>query len=61
MNLYSNIKQEGGIKLNKLKEKMIYDKLSRVLTDYEHGNADEKDLYDMLVELQNNWSEITRG
>ena len=45
--------------MNKLKEKMIYDKLSRVLTDYEHGNADEKDLYDMLVELQNNWSEIT--
>lgn len=43
-------------------KKNIYDKLSRVLTDYE-GNgseekATEKDLYSMLVEIQNNWEAV---
>ena len=36
----------------------IYDELSRVLTDYEEKLADENDLYNMLVKIQNNWEEI---
>lgn len=35
----------------------IYDKLSRTLTDYESGVANEKDLYNMLVEVQNRWED----
>lgn len=35
----------------------IYDDLSRVLTDYEEGNADTTDLYDMLVTIQNRWED----
>lgn len=33
----------------------LYDELSRVLTDYEEDNCDTKDLYDMLVKIQNAW------
>ena len=33
----------------------IYDELSRALTDYEEDKADEQDLYNMLVKIQNNW------
>lgn len=33
----------------------LYDKLSRVLTDYEEDNCDVEDLYDMLAEIQNAW------
>jgi len=33
----------------------LYSKLTRVLTEYEEGEANEKDLYDVLVEIQNNW------
>lgn len=33
----------------------LYDKLSRVLTDYEEDNCDAEDLYDMLAEIQNAW------
>lgn len=36
-------------------KKEIYDKLCRVLTDYENDRCSEYDLYDMLVEIQNNW------
>lgn len=39
------------------KEK-IYDQLSAVLTDYENNETTEKDLYDMLVKIQNNWENI---
>lgn len=35
----------------------IYDKLSRVLTDYEEGACDAEDLYDMLVEIQTAWED----
>lgn len=37
----------------------IYDKLSRILTDYEHKKANENDLYNILVDIQNNWDFIT--
>lgn len=42
----------------------IYDKLCRILTDYEmpEDGADpitEDDLYEMLVEIQNNWEYLT--
>ena len=36
----------------------IYDELSRVLTDYEEGNADSGDLYLMLVKVQLNWEAV---
>lgn len=44
------------------KKKEIYDKLCRVLTEYEsHEIKDslaEFELYDMLVEIQNNWEDV---
>ena len=36
----------------------IYDMLSIVLTDFEEGRADDIDLYQMLVDIQNNWETI---
>ena len=30
----------------------IYNELSRVLTDYENNQANEKDLYNILVKIQ---------
>ena len=33
----------------------IYNELTRVLTEYEEGLADERDLYSILVKIQNNW------
>ena len=35
----------------------LYDKLCRLLTDYETGehSVDIKDFYFLLVEIQNNW------
>ena len=38
----------------------IYDKLSRVLTDYETNieGESEVELYEMLVEIQNNWESV---
>lgn len=33
----------------------IYNEVSRVLTDYENGDATTDDLYDTLVKVQNNW------
>lgn len=35
----------------------IYDELSRVLTDYENGEANGVDLYDMLCTIQNRWED----
>jgi hypothetical protein len=39
-------------------KKTIYDELCRVLTDYEHKRADSKDLYEMLVKIQNHWEDV---
>jgi hypothetical protein len=37
----------------------IYDKMCRLLTDYEEKNdVYPSDLYDMLVEIQNNWETV---
>lgn len=36
----------------------IYDRLSAVLTDYEMGEANAKDLYEMLTEIQNCWEDV---
>lgn len=36
----------------------LYDELSAVLTDYENDTASEKDLYDMLVKIQNHWEDV---
>lgn len=33
----------------------MYDELSRLLTEYENGEATEKDLYEMLVRIQTYW------
>lgn len=35
----------------------IYDEISRVLTDYEEGFADDTDLYNALVKVQNRWED----
>jgi hypothetical protein len=35
----------------------IYDELSRVLTDFENGEADELDLYKMLTIIQIRWED----
>lgn len=36
----------------------IYDEISKVLTDYEEGQATEKDLYNTLVRVQGEWENI---
>lgn len=46
----------------KLRKERLYDKISRLLTDYENPHecqesVTEKDLYDVLVEVQNCWAE----
>lgn len=38
-------------------KRMIYDELCRVLTDYEEGEGSEKELYSMLVKIQNRWED----
>ena len=35
----------------------IYDELSRVLTDFENGEANEADLYNMLTIIQIRWED----
>jgi len=40
------------------KKMEIYDELSRILTDYEEGEADANDLYAMLIKIQNNWETV---
>ena len=44
-------------KMNKF---LIYDELCHILTDYENGEANEKDLYKILVKIQNIWEFITK-
>ena len=39
-------------------KQMIYDELSKVLTDYENMEVFEDALYEMLVKIQNNWETI---
>jgi hypothetical protein len=39
-------------------KRTIYDELCRVLTDYEEKSADSKDLYEMLVKIQNRWEDV---
>lgn len=39
-------------------KEVIYDTLSRVLTNYEDGYATEEDLYYMLVDIQNRWESV---
>lgn len=39
-------------------KRTIYDELCRVLTDYEEKRADSKDLYEMLVKVQNRWEDV---
>lgn len=36
----------------------IYDELSRVLTEYEEGDASANALYETLVDIQNNWETV---
>ena len=38
-------------------KQMIYNELCKVLTDFEDGYADEKDLYNMLCTIQNRWED----
>lgn len=41
-----------------MNKKEIYDQLSRVLTEYEHGICDEKNLYEILCQIQNQWEDV---
>ena len=36
----------------------IYDEMCKVLTDYETGDANETNLYEMLVKIQNRWEDV---
>ena len=51
--------------MTRMEKNNFYDKLCRVLTDYEHPEdhedyeVGEEDLYEMLVEVQNNWEYLT--
>ena len=42
------------------KREEIYDKMCRLLTDYENGSdmVTEYELYDMLVEIQRRWEDV---
>lgn len=37
---------------------IIYDELSRLLTNYEEGTATKEELYNVLVKIQNNWESV---
>ncbi len=37
--------------------KNLYDRLSKVLTDYDDNYCDKEDLYNMLLEIQNAWED----
>ena len=41
-----------------IERRKLYDAISRVLTDYEQGEAEGEDLYEVLVDIQNNWDEV---
>lgn len=50
--------------MTRMQKNEFYDRLSRFLTDYEHQDeegfvVDESELYEMLVEIQNSWGELT--
>ena len=36
----------------------LYDELSKTLTNYENHTANETDLYEMLVKIQNHWETV---
>lgn len=40
------------------KKQELYDEMSRVLTDYEMGEAGEVELYEILVKLQCAWDAV---
>lgn len=49
--------------MNAMEKEALYDKLCRILTDYEmpedcQDPVTEADLYDLLVEIQNSWYEL---
>ena len=48
--------------MTQIQKNELYDRMCRVLTEWEHvfgEYADASDLYDVLVEIQNNWGELT--
>ena len=48
--------------MNKLAKDNFYDDICHLLTDYENGNdipVTADDLYDMLVNIVNNWEFLT--
>ena len=50
--------------MNRIEKDALYDKLCRILTDYEmpeegQDPATESDLYEMLVKIVNSWDELT--
>lgn len=44
------------------KKEEIYEKICKLLTEYENNKEKDKptdlDFYDLLIEVQNNWNEI---
>ena len=55
---------DGTIRHRAETKKSIYDKMCKLLTDYEHREDEDDDidweaeLYDMLVKIQNNWETV---
>lgn len=44
--------------MSDITKESLYDELSAVLTDYENNTANEQDVYDMLVKIQNHWEDV---
>lgn len=55
-----NVKnKKGWVQIHpKVNRNEIYDHICSILTMYEEGLADANDLYNILVEVQNNWENI---
>ena len=45
--------------MTKLEKDAVFDRICRVLTDYENGYWNKEDLYETLVAIANHWEEIT--
>lgn len=39
-------------------KKMLYDELSRMLTEYEEGLVTGDEMYDMLLKIQTSWETV---
>ena len=45
--------------MTQMEKNDVYDEFCHVLTDYETGDADAEDLYEMMCKIQNMWDYLT--